>query len=445
LTFCLLVCLFASEPKKMPDHEQVLFCNGYLFESIDKVEDIMRQSFKKMNTENSVFVVRKNLKNSITSKYSEQADLIQTKLNDLSVGWTYRRSYSYDLLSLVIDNLINEAEPKFEFLDDDNIFRLFLLCNEEHQLRPIKKKNSKSSKQSSDDLKKKQNRSNCIEMINSMVAELKRANSPPPPLPCLSETDELRIFATLLGRTFASEVKKNLYLNFLKYQKICLNEILKHRLAQSNIKYNFDSFQCLSLDLRKIINEWSFTSTKSDILKVNNFDDLISEFKSIRPQITADSGFGLTKRQLKSLSKSQLFGFLRSLVLLVRKSCNREFHLRLVPKTSNSIISLPFDHKAFQAVFPKILKDPKVELFDVFDRLSFKRSQCICDGYFRTNGINISMTFHRSGLIPNQIKLSKELPIRAQSQSQKSILKMMIIILWLISPVPTEPKKWVFD
>jgi len=440
-------CLLVSKPKtkriKQGDREKVNLVYADSFKSIEEIEEtVMNGSFDKMKQSSSICTIRKDLLKSIAVGYQNQGNLIQYKLRELARGWTDRRSYSYDVLSLMIDHLVNIPEPNFDFLDDDNFYRMILLCDEEY--KPRKEKNDvETIERPIDDDKKAKEQSKLIgiALLKSIVDQMKASNAPPPLLPSVIDGDQPRVFATLLARPFASEVKKNLYLNYFNFQKKCLNEILKQQLDRAKIKYNSDSFDCLSLNLRKSINRWSFKSTASEILKQTNFDDLIAAFVSIRPQITRESEFGLTKQQLKTLSRSQLFGYVRKLVLLVRSYSNSLFHIRLVPKTSNSIISLPFDHEAFRAVFPKILKANALELFDLFDRSTFNRPNCVCDGYFKSDGVNISMTFHRSDLIRNQIKLSKELAIKPHPQSQKAILKMCIIIIWLMTPDSDDTQK----
>ena len=428
-------------PKKKCDREKVLIRNVSSFESIEGIdENIMKESFDKMNKRPSIITVRKDLVKSIAPQYQTQAELIKSKLSELACGWTYRRSYSYDVLSLMIDHLVNQPNPNFKFFDEDNFFRLVLLCAEEYTPRSdaetIEQLIDAEEKAKSE--AKKQNMLNGIALLKLIVDQM---NAAPPLLPSVLEGDQPWVFAKLLARPFASEVKKNLYLNYFNFQKKCLDEILKQRLDDANIKYNSDSFEKLSLNIRKKINLWTFNSAASELLNQSNFDDLILEFQIIRPPITCESEFGLTKQQLKSLSNSELFGFVRNLILLVRNHSNSAFHLRIIPKTSNAIISLPYDHEAFQAVFPKFFKDSNVKIFDLFDRSTFNRPNCICDGYFKSDGVNISMTFHRSDLIRNQIRLSKELTPKPNPQSQKSILKMSIIILWLITPGPDADRQ----
>jgi hypothetical protein len=366
--------------------------------------------------------IKMNFETSISQKFEGQSTRVKQLLSNFILSWSKRRTYSMDIMELMIQEMFNDINQiDFSQFDDVNFFGRLLLCDEPYA------DNKTDAKLN-------------VERLNRIVDNLKSINQPPPPLPSVCDTTPKGI-ARDLKTSFKADLNKFLWIKYFKNQQKCIKKVL----ISDPVLYGLDEDQLknkkymkeLVFQIVKRINGWKFrteSDSKFSNIMNENIKNLIFNFSIILFD-NLNGEYGLTKTYLRKLKNSELLASLKLMIQTTKRLLNNQpFHLRVTHKPSNRMINLSFGYTSFRETFPLWFNSKESDFHDIFECASF-RTNTYFTGHFRTNSETISFTIEKTKQINNQISIGKKVhehfPI--EPENSKACLRMSIILLLSMS------------
>jgi hypothetical protein len=334
--------------------------------------------------------ITRNFVSSLKPEFQQYSNTLQQGVISYCQVWSRRRRFAYQLVRVILENKLTND---FSDFDNRNYYSQILLFGHSNQ------------------------RAGNQILIDRAIELMRQKGFEPPEWPQIDGSDLSTDTAIELASSFERDTKNMLWSNFIKWQAICIEAILK--LNKDSYQFNSDDFklnspvniQLASMFVRKKINQWKFKHECDS--KIFTYCDkiqaIINYFKSIIPfdyQSQWSYKQLLTKKLLKELKTGQLMSMTIEMIdytrsLLVEPD---KFVVQICPKVRNSIDKIRFTHKSFRALFPKLLPEFEFDLFDLFDIKGFHASNRHFSGSFWTNGIQLCVLFDRSAMISNQYK-----------------------------------------
>lgn len=416
---CLFVCLF--------------FVNTYL-----RIIAKTVQPFHKHKAEYSTISVE--FASYLAQRFSHKSQQIQLRLIEFCKLWPRRWFWSFEILhSWFMHRLIQTDDNHFKEIDDINFFSKILRYND------------KALKET-------------LPTIDAAIKEIERICK----LDALPKFNNHVFAASAIAKRMAvnmsTNVKQTLVKRFISKQREIVDAILLNN--RNTYRYNGnllqeDQLHFLSFSVRKIINKWEFKEKKKyqkkEEIKIEHCSDdlksFIQKMNSILPLCPSSTSAcmkSLTYTLLKSLHTSQLLMLYRDLYSISQQYLSNQAQAedqfkvdwRILPSSSNSIQSIPFDEVSFTAVFPYLVEED-CDMYELFDLKKVRTNKTFI-GIFNTDGTKLNLLFDPSEEIRlHNVQIAAFKAALTVNQFSRSVINLILTYLLTVTSTLTRFNKLV--